>query len=150
MFLLWDNILTLSVVQLGLSLAYASVSYTEQLMDWVREFNITVETVEHLLPHLKPRVDNIFYDAKSLVLAFNGESNLIWVNKIVHWSGLYLVHYYYIIIQQVYMFVCLFVLQLSFLSLCSYPLQWLWASWASWYSNISESIAIHCTYSSFA
>ncbi|XP_064405982.1 receptor for retinol uptake stra6-like [Halichondria panicea] len=57
--------------QLGLSLGYASVSYTEQLMRWVREFNITVETIEHFFPQLKPRVDSIFYDAKSLILAFN-------------------------------------------------------------------------------
>ncbi len=60
--------------QLGLSLGYASVSYTEQLMRWVREFNITVETIEHFFPQLKPRVDSIFYDAKSLILAFNSES----------------------------------------------------------------------------
>ncbi len=60
--------------QLALSLGYATVSYTEQLMRWVREFNITVETIEHLFPQLKPKVDDIFYNAKSLILAFNSES----------------------------------------------------------------------------
>lgn len=42
-------------------------------MGWVREFNITVETVEHLFPQLTSRVDNIFYDAKSIVLALNSK-----------------------------------------------------------------------------
>ncbi len=42
-------------------------------MRWVREFNITVETIEHFFPQLKSKVDNIFYDAKSLILAFNSE-----------------------------------------------------------------------------
>ena len=40
-------------------------------MVYVREFNITVETVERFFPNLKPEVDELFYDAKSLVLAFN-------------------------------------------------------------------------------
>lgn len=42
-------------------------------MVYVREFNITVETVEQFFPKLKPEVDKLFYDAKSLVLAFNSE-----------------------------------------------------------------------------
>ncbi len=42
-------------------------------MRWVREFNITVETIEHFFPQLKPRVDDIFYTTKSLILGFNSE-----------------------------------------------------------------------------
>ena len=59
--------------QLCLSWSYAAVSYTEQLMVYVREFNITVETVERFFPKLKPEVDKLFYDAKSLILAYNSE-----------------------------------------------------------------------------
>ena len=43
-------------------------------MGYVREFNITVETVEKFIPSLKDKAENLFYDAKSVVLAFNSKS----------------------------------------------------------------------------
>lgn len=42
-------------------------------MDFVNSFNITVETLEKLLPSQTLRFDEIFYDAKSFVLSLQGE-----------------------------------------------------------------------------
>ena len=52
---------------------------------FVDEFNITVELLKTLLPSQALFFDNVFYDAKSFVLSYQGlDSGLVWVWV---WSG---------------------------------------------------------------
>ena len=57
----------------------------EDAMKFINEFNITVETIDKLLPSMKPKVENIFYDLQSFAEAYISEMNSIII--IVHYTN---------------------------------------------------------------
>ena len=57
----------------------------EDAMKFINEFNITVETINKLLPSMKPKVENIFYDLQSFAEAYKSEMNNIII--IVHYTN---------------------------------------------------------------
>ena len=54
---------------------YKEVMFANHLMDFITGFNITVETVKEVFPHLSHKLDNFFYDAKSFAEAYLSELN---------------------------------------------------------------------------
>ena len=49
---------------------YKEVTFANNLMDFVTGFNITIETLKSFFPEKSHRLDDFFYDAKSMAEAY--------------------------------------------------------------------------------
>lgn len=47
----------------------------EKAEKFINEFNITVETIDKLLPKWKPTVENLYYDLQSFTEAYRSKNN---------------------------------------------------------------------------
>ena len=61
----WSTLSVLVAIQLVVSWTAHIVIFSYHFMDFVESFNVTVQTVETLLPELKPKLDNVYADIKS-------------------------------------------------------------------------------------
>ena len=57
-------------LQLTVYVLYKEIEYGRQLREFIAGFHITVETIEEILPSVKHRLDNFFYDANSFAEAY--------------------------------------------------------------------------------
>ena len=63
--------------QLIVHVMYKEVTFANNFMDFVTGFNITIETLKKFFPEKSHRLDDFFYDAKSMAEAYLSKLSIV-------------------------------------------------------------------------